>query len=50
MLSVYDTMNGTDYYKLHYSYKDMPFIEAEHGPRMKPCKRFCNGNYYVERG
>lgn len=32
MISVYDTMNGKDYYQLHYSYKDMPFLEAERGP------------------
>ena len=32
MLSVYDTMNGKDYYKLHYSYEDMPFIDCEHAP------------------
>lgn len=32
MLSVYETMNGADYYKLHYSYNDLPFLEAERGP------------------
>ena len=30
MLSIYDTMNGADYYTIHYRYSDMPSIECEH--------------------
>lgn len=32
MISVYDTINGSDYYTLHYAYSDMPAIACEHAP------------------
>lgn len=32
MISVYDTLNGMDYYKLHYSYSDAPHIGGVYAP------------------